>query len=74
MNLATALEALKNAEWKSTFRNNRVYIEAVYNGLELSIRDDSTNLIVKRNGKVWRRVDVGGTEPYEALFPFFWGY
>jgi hypothetical protein len=66
------IEILENAKWKSTVRNNHAYIEAVYNGLEVSIRDDSTNLIVKRNGKVWKRVDVGGTAEYEALFPAFY--
>ena len=70
----TALEILEKAAWKRVIRKNRVYFEAVYNGLEVSIWENSTNLVVKRNGKVWNRVDVGGNEEYEALFPMFGGY
>lgn len=70
----TALEILEKAAWKSVIKNNHVYIEAVYNGLAVSVRDDSYNLVIKTDGKVRQRVYVGGTEEYEALFSILGGY
>lgn len=70
----TALKILETAKWKSVIKNNHVYIEAVYNGFEVSIRDDSGNLVIKKDGKVRQRVTVDGTEEFESLFPMFGGY
>lgn len=74
INYRTALEILETAKWKSVIKNNHVYIEAVYNGLEVSIRDDSGNLVIKKDGKVRQRITVDGTEEFESLFPMFGGY
>lgn len=70
----TALKILETAKWKSVIKNNHVYIEAIYNGLEVSVRDDSGNLVIKKDGKVRQRVTVDGTEEYESLFPMFGGF
>lgn len=71
----TALDILKNADWDTfeTPKGAHVYIKAQYKGKQVSIRDDSHDLIVRRNGKIVKRYYVGGTEEYEALFPMFWG-
>lgn len=71
----TALDILKNADWEpfSTPKGTHGYIRANYKGNQVSIRDDSHDLIVKRNGKIVKRYYVGGTDEYESLFPLFWG-
>jgi len=70
----TALEILEKAKWKSVLRGSHMYIEAVYNGLEVSMRDDSYHLVIKGEGKSRQRIDVSGTEEYESLFSAFGGY
>jgi hypothetical protein len=70
----TALEILDKAKWKSALRGSHMYIEAVYNGLEVSVRDDSYHLVIKGEGKSRQRIDVSGTEEYEALFSILGGY
>lgn len=70
----TALEILEKAKWKSVLRGSHMYIEAVYNGLEVSMRDDSYHLVIKGEGKTRQRIDVSGTEAYESLFPAFGGW
>lgn len=67
-----ALEILENADWDVKRVNRHVYITARYKGDDVSIRDDSSELVVKRNGRIVKRYDVGGTEKFESLFGLFW--
>lgn len=68
----TALDILKNADWETISRGEHTYIKAHYKGNDVSICDNSADLIVKRNGKTVARYYVGGTEEFESLFGLFW--
>ena len=71
-NMWTTKTVLKTARWTTINKGRHVHIIAEYDGDEFSIRDDSTIMVVKRNGKTVKRIDVGGYEEFEALFGMFW--
>jgi hypothetical protein len=63
---------LKTAKWTPINKGRHTYIIAEYENDKFSIRDDSSIMVVKRNGKTIKRVEVGGYEEFEALFGIFW--
>jgi hypothetical protein len=65
---------LKTAKWTPINKGRHTYIIAEYENDKFSIRDDETIMVVKRNGKTVKRIDVGGYEEFEALFGIFWEY
>ena len=69
-----ALDILTNANWKTFVIKDHAYIRARYKGNDVSIRDDSSILTVKKNGKKVASYDVGGTEEFESLFGLFGGW
>lgn len=68
----TTKQVLTSAAWTPITKGSHTYITATFSGDDFSIRDDSTIMVVKRNGKTVKQIDVGGLEEFEALFGIFW--